>query len=220
MKVIAFDSSTEILSACGRNGTRYFEVSRDIDLRHAEQIIPLVELVLRNLSIEPRALDLVVAARGPGSFTGLRIGIASAKGLAAGAGCPCISVPTLDIYGAHPAFSGGPVTASVIDAKKKRFYTAFYRAGARVSEYLDVTPGEFTALAARFGPVVLTGPHAALLREQISAEGFQVDPDSRSGKSHVLLRLGTLAYERGERDGDASGPLYLRPPEAEIPGSP
>ncbi len=218
MKAVAIESSTEILSLCGRSGDLFFEVTRDVDLRHAEQILPLVDLVLKNLGISAGDLDLVVAARGPGSFTGLRIGMAAAKGLCAAAGCPCVSVPTLDVYGSLVPPGTGTVTAAVVDAKKNRFYAALYRDGERLTDYLDAEPGEIARLAAAHPRVVLTGPHAGLFLERLGAAGtagnFLRDPDCRAGRSAVLLRMGMEAFEAGLRDDPSAGPLYVRPPEA------
>jgi len=217
VKALALDSSTEILCLCGRNGSRFFEVTRDVDIHHARWIVPLVDLVLTNLDLSPGELELVAAARGPGSFTGLRIGLSTARGLAVGAGCPCVFIPTLDLYSAVPR-GRGVVTAAVVDAKKKRFYAALYRNGERLTDYLDAGPDEIAALVSAYPEVVLTGPHGEILHPLLAglgaADNIVRDPDARRGRGMTLLRMGMEALAAGRVDGPSTGPLYVRPPEA------
>jgi tRNA threonylcarbamoyladenosine biosynthesis protein TsaB len=214
MTVLALDTSTEILSLCCRRDNTFFELSRNIDLRHSEELLPLADWLLCQMKASPKDIDLVVAAGGPGSFTGLRIGMAGARGIAAGAGCALVSVPTLDIYGQFPC--GDCVVLSLIDAKKKRFYAAFYQGGRRLSEYLDAGPEELAAMAAPYPRVILRGPHAAAFpAAAFPARGreesvFLLDPDAGAGKAAVLLRLGLEAFRRGET---GAGLLYVRQAE-------
>jgi tRNA threonylcarbamoyladenosine biosynthesis protein TsaB len=215
MKVLAIDTSTEILSLCGRSDRRSFEVTRDLDIRHVEQILPLIDMVLSGLSIEARDLDLVVTAWGPGSFTGLRIGMAVSKGLCAGSGCPCVSIPTLDAYAAPFRTIPDIVVAPVIDAKKNHVYTAFYRKDERLTDYLDLSVPDFLKAAEGYLPVFLTGPHRDLIRSDEGSSRFFTDPLPRAGKSGALLELGITAFLRGERDDISAGPLYVRASEAE-----
>jgi tRNA threonylcarbamoyladenosine biosynthesis protein TsaB len=217
MTALALETSTEILSLCCQKDSGFFELTRNVDLRHAEQIIPLIDWLLGQIQASPGEFDFVAAPGGPGSFTGLRIGMATAKGLAAGAGCPVISVPTLDIYGQFP--SEDTVALALIDAKKKRFYAAFYRAGTRLSDYMDAAPEEILTRAAEYPRVLLTGPHAALFwgtlaesRRAGTPEGrFLLDPGARTGKAGTLLRLGGEAFRRGHIK--EAGLLYIREPE-------
>jgi tRNA threonylcarbamoyladenosine biosynthesis protein TsaB len=217
MTILALDTSTEILSLCCRRDNQFFEVTRNINLRHGEEIIPLTNLLLEQLGLSPRELDLVVSACGPGSFTGLRIGFATAQGLAEGAGCPLVSVPTLDIYGQFP--SRQTLAVPLIDAKKKRFYAALYRNGERLSDYMDAAPEDIAAAARRYENVILTGPHAKKFWEVLgesekaasAGKTFSLDPDAGTGKASVLLRLGYESFRSGKTG--AAGLLYIREPE-------
>jgi tRNA threonylcarbamoyladenosine biosynthesis protein TsaB len=215
MMALAIDTSTEILSLCCRRDNTFFELTRNIDLRHSEELLPLVDWLVRQMKASPEDIDLVVAAAGPGSFTGLRIGMASAKGIAAGAGCALVSVPTLDMHGQFPC--GDCVVLPLIDAKKKRFYAAFYQGGRRLSDYLDAGPEELAAMAALYPRVILTGPHAAVFPLECRRAGgsFLLDPDAGAGKAAVLLRLGLEAFRRGETK--EAGLLYVRKPEVGSP---
>ena len=214
MNALALDTSTEILSLCCRTDKGFFEITRRMDLCHDEEIIPLAHWLLEQAQITALELNLVVASGGPGSFTGLRIGMATAQGFAVGAGCALVSVPGLDAYGYSAC--GHTVMLPVIDAKKKRFYAAFYRGGERLTPYMDASPEEIYAAAEKYADIILTGPHAALFHERAAPPEcthgtMRLDPDAHTGKAAVLLRLGSEAHLRGE--GKEAGLMYLREPE-------
>ncbi len=103
-------------------------------------------------SIELSELDLLCASSGPGSFTGLRIALATMKGLALGLNKPLVSVPTLDLFQGIARFIGGACLA-VIDAKKQRFYTALFVDGIKIGESSDLSPDEIASLIAPTPPL-------------------------------------------------------------------
>lgn len=128
MNVLALDSSTDLLSVALVTPAGKAEASLDLGLKHAERIVDLVDFCLSRASLKPSDLDLVACARGPGSFTGLRIGMATAKGMALALGKPWISVPTLDCLAwGREAFQGA--VAPVLDGRRGRVYTAIYERG-------------------------------------------------------------------------------------------
>lgn len=216
MNVLAIDCSTEILSIAVRSGAKAFELSRNVDLRHSEELVPAADHALAQVGILAKQLDLVVVARGPGSFTGLRIGFSSAKGFCAGAGCPLVSVPSLDVYASPFAFLPRAAVMPVIDAKKNRFYIALYRGSERSSDYLDASPEEAAALAQDLESVILTGPHAPILRPLLDENRFLLDPFGKAGRGLQLIELGVHAYELGKTDDASSAPLYIRASEAKM----
>ncbi|GAB4375376.1 MAG: tRNA (adenosine(37)-N6)-threonylcarbamoyltransferase complex dimerization subunit type 1 TsaB [Spirochaetales bacterium] len=216
MNVLAIDTSTEILSIFGSSGARTMELTRDVDLRHSEQLIPLVDWVLQQISLKPRDLDLIVVGGGPGSFTGLRIGMAFAKGFAGGLECPYVAVSILDAYAARYTRMFDSLIAPVIDAKKQRFYTALWRKNQRITDYLDISPEEFLELIPKDHPCILTGPHASLLRPLLPCDTVLVDPSHRCGVGSILAGLGIERYQREGPAQDEAGPLYIRKSDAEI----
>ena len=210
VNTLAIDTSTEILSLCCHSGGGFIDLARSLDLRHAEELIPLIDWTLSQARIKAADLELVVASGGPGSFTGLRIGMATAKGIAAGTGCALVSVPSLDAYACRET-----VSLPLIDARKNRFYAAFYSGGRRLGPYMDATVEEICAAAEKYKDIVLTGPHAALFYERVAQcrPDFhgRLDPDAGTGKAAVFLRLGREAFLRGETQ--AAGLMYLREAE-------
>lgn len=216
MNLLALDTSTEVLSIFGSNGSKTVELTRDIDLRHSEQLIPLTNWVLRQLSLRPKDLDLVVTAGGPGSFTGLRIGMAFAKGLTGAIGCPYVAVSTLDAYADRFAKVCDSFIAPIIDAKKQRFYTALWKGQKRVSEYLDIGPEAFQQLIPLNQPCILTGPHAHLVKNFLTQDTYLLDPSHRCGIAHLLAKLGLEKLHSEGPAGEDEGPLYVRKSDAEI----
>ncbi len=216
MNLLAIDTSTEILSIYGSAGSKTMELTRDIDLRHSEQLIPLTDWVLGQLSLRPKDLELIVTAGGPGSFTGLRIGMAFAKGLSGGIGCPYVSVPTLDAYAHRFIKVCDSFIAPVIDAKKNRFYTALWKGMQRITEYLDITSEEFLHLIPEGTPCILTGPHAHVMKTLLPNDRYILDPSHRCGVALLLARLGLEKYQSEGPARDDEGPLYIRKSDAEI----
>jgi tRNA threonylcarbamoyladenosine biosynthesis protein TsaB len=183
--------------------------------------MPEIAEMLEKAGIGPGNLDLIVISRGPGSFTGLRIGMAAAKGLSAGTGVPLVSVPTLDVLAYGRGTASVPVMA-VIDARKGRFYCAVYRSGERLSDYLDISAEETALLPLRAaggasGELLLTGPGVDALLSQISKPDlWHIDPLRRSGCGFSLASCGKRFYNSAGADSDNTGPLYLRKSEAEL----
>ena len=117
MNILSIDTSGEILHLGLKSGETFLENTRDMGLKHAETLTPLIRSLMEEIDLSPKALDLVVCSQGPGSFTGLRIGLATAKGISEGAGCPLVSIPTL-VALAEPWRDFEGIVMPVIDAKK------------------------------------------------------------------------------------------------------
>jgi tRNA threonylcarbamoyladenosine biosynthesis protein TsaB len=215
VNILAFDTSSDILSICVEKGSHIYEVDRLIGLKHSELLSPLIGELLEEAELTLKDLDLISCARGPGSFTGLRIGMATAKGLSVGAEVPLVSVPTLDFVAfGYDYFDG--VVLPLLDAKKKCYYTALYRKGKRISEYLDIPKDALVELVGTTEKVLLTGADVEIFKASGLPETWNVDPLARQGRSQALLNLGKVTFQKSGPDPDNLGPLYLRRSEAEI----
>jgi tRNA threonylcarbamoyladenosine biosynthesis protein TsaB len=187
----------------------------DVSVTHSERLMAAVDRVLADARWTPRDLDGLAVAVGPGSFTGLRIAVSTAKGLALALDRPIAAVPTLDAMAAALPWAALPV-CPVLDARKGEVYASRYRwdggAMRREWDYLALSP---EALAERLTePVIVAGDGAAAVHS----------PYARSVPSPRRLPspacVGALGLERLRR-GDivtaaALAPLYLRPSEAEL----
>ncbi|MDR2134264.1 MAG: tRNA (adenosine(37)-N6)-threonylcarbamoyltransferase complex dimerization subunit type 1 TsaB, partial [Treponema sp.] len=141
MNLLAIDTATSVFSAALETdqGVWYFETSSG--MRHSELLTDTVDMLVKKSGLVPADLEGVLCMRGPGSFTGLRIGFAAAKGLALSLNIPFLPLSTLDCM-AH-AFSGWPgLVVPVIDAKKRAFVYALYSGGRRLCPDADAAAPE------------------------------------------------------------------------------
>ncbi|TFG65284.1 MAG: tRNA (adenosine(37)-N6)-threonylcarbamoyltransferase complex dimerization subunit type 1 TsaB [Spirochaetales bacterium] len=215
MKVLALDTSTQVLSLALKTEEGTYTLSVSGELKHSERLVPLMQTLLAEAGISVRDLGLIVCAKGPGSFTGLRIGLATAKGISYASGCPLVSIPTLDMLAAHLSFYSGLVLP-VLDARKNSFYTALFKDGERKSEYLDAGAEEISFLLKSCRPVILTGPGAGMLMERLNVPDIAVDPDSALGRAASLIPSGLERLSRNGPDPPDEGPLYIRKSDAEL----
>jgi tRNA threonylcarbamoyladenosine biosynthesis protein TsaB len=224
LNILAIDTSTDLLSVGLSTEAGNFCVEEDAGMSCSERLFEVVDAVTALAHTDREAIDLFACMKGPGSFTGLRIGFAAVKGLALALGKPMISVPTLDCM-AHP-FAGTPyLCAPVSDAKQKRFFTALYRDGRPLTGYLDCTAEELAALIAaniadRPPVVLLTGGGAPLAAASLSGllPDIAVITDGfRAGRAYLLLQYikesGIMKYKEDVR---FCAPLYIRKSDAEI----
>jgi len=241
MNVVAVDCSTDVLAVAAARGTGgpastpslpkhpyrddgghghapgpgFATVSIDAGFRHAERLMGAIEYCVSEAGFDRSNLDLLVCAGGPGSFTGLRIGMATVKGLALGLGKPFVAVPTLDAWAA--AWEGAsPVVVPVMDAKRARFYFGLYRSGGPVQGPFDDGLARILELTSGCPEVLFVGPDADMLENIVSERaGFRFVDGRRSVPVGKLLDLGLARYlGRGADDPDADL-LYLRASDAE-----
>ncbi len=215
MNVLAIDTASDLLAVGLKTGSGWAGAELDLGLKHAERLMDLIDFTLDRASLKPADIGLIACAGGPGSFTGLRIGMATAKGLSLALGSPWVSVPTLDGLAWGFEFCSA-VVAPVMDGKKGRFYTAFYLKGRRISDYLDISLARFAELVDTYPELLITGPDAALFEEfATERSGVQLDRKTRLGCAAGIAVLGLEKYQKSGASPNDEGPLYLRPSEAE-----
>jgi len=188
---------------------------------HSEMLVPLVRRMMEDARRELADLDGVAVSIGPGSFTGLRIGLSTAKGLCFSLGCPLVAVPTLDALASRMLFSRHPVCC-MLDARKKEVYAAVYDTsdGVLQQQWGPEAIEPDRAAHRLCGASVFVGTGATLYRERIlsQANGARFAPEELNVPSAVVVaRLGLRALEEGDLAdlGDVE-PVYLRRSEAEL----
>ncbi len=188
----------------------------------SERLVEFIDFLLRQSEMaidDPAAFAVSI---GPGSFTGLRVGLSTVKGLCHSTSKPLITVPTLDglaftiTYACH-------AVCPMIDAKRGEVYAAFYRTGSgtleRLTHYLALKPSEL--LERVKGETVFLGSGADVYREQI-VEGLGekahfATPNPPTARASSIALMGASKFSRGEiEDPDSVEPLYLRPSQAEL----
>ena len=127
MLTLAFESSAKAASiALCEDGRLISQVIQCSGLTHSRTLLPMAEDLLKNAETEMKQIDCFAVAQGPGSFTGIRIGIATVKGLAWAADKPCIGVSTLAAMAWNGVAAGGLICA-VMDARRSEVYNALFR---------------------------------------------------------------------------------------------
>jgi tRNA threonylcarbamoyladenosine biosynthesis protein TsaB len=185
--------------------------------RHARDLTPTVADLLREQGWRPRDLEGVIVSRGPGSYTGLRVGIISAKTLAFATGCVLLGIDTF-----HAIALQAPAEvlrlAVLADAQQDKIYVQTFRRtenGFTPSDPLRVRPfAEW--LADREPDSWVTGPGLHKWEKDIPAGIRVIETKFREPQPEALLRLGLARYQAEEQDDPSTlEPLYLRPSSAE-----
>ena len=226
MRILGIETATLTGGAALLDGERVVgEVTLSVALQHSERLLAMVDRLLGDCGWTLAALDGIAVSIGPGSFTGLRVGLATAKGLAFASGLPIVPVPTLDALAASLPFADAPV-CPLLAARKGEVYVSLYRwADARMErlwDYLALPPAE--AARRLTAPVIVLGDGVEACRPHLAALGPGVrtaPPARRLPSAAVVGQLGAERLAAGETaDADALVPLYLRPPEAELRARP
>ncbi len=189
---------------------------------HSRQLLGLVQAILEASALDWGAIDAVAVSQGPGSFTGLRIGMAAARGLAFAAGKPLIAVPTLDsLAAALPPLKEQVCT--LLDARKSQVYAAFYSTSQEDENGLPLRLGPYLVCASASllnritEPVICVGPGLAACDERfIKHPLLRLAPAAISQPRAAMI--GFCAAElmgHGAQQADPQ-PLYVRASEAEL----
>jgi tRNA threonylcarbamoyladenosine biosynthesis protein TsaB len=199
-------------------GSELRQVRRlDETRRHGRDLAPAVAEMLTAQGWRPRDVQAVIVSRGPGSYTGLRVGLMSAKAFAYATGCAVIAVDTFAVVAAQ-APEGVERLDVIADAQQDKVYVQPFAHSAgdrqplaplairKFAEWLDAHPAE----------AWVSGPGLHRWAAALPAEVPTVEESRRDPTPEALLRLGLARYESGERDDLwALEPLYLRPSSAE-----
>lgn len=171
----------------------------------------------------PREVECLAVSAGPGSFTGLRVGMAAAKGFCFGWGIPVVRVPTLAALASRFPLEGRTV-CPVLDARKQEVYAAFFRweegALSRRTPDLALPPDALPERAPE-GEIVFcgdgVGPFGAMFRERLGVRAGLVEGPEGLPRAGAVGILGEAAFREGAaEDPRAAIPRYLRPSEAEL----
>lgn len=223
MKLLAVDTSTKVAGAAlMQDGRLVCEMNLVSGLTHSERLMPLVDACLKSAGWLPQDIDVFAAVAGPGSFTGIRIGVAAVKGMAEANGKPVAAVGTLEVLAASfPGFAG--LVAPLLDARREQVYCALYDGGLNV-----IAPPCARALADLLNePDVAAAPQVMFAGDGALANraAIQAAMGARAmfAPPHLMLqRAGAaawLAWRKAEAgqvmDAAALLPEYLRKPQAE-----
>ena len=173
MRVLAIDVSALAASAAlTQDGKLLGEFFLNVGLTHSVTLLPMVTQLLRHAGVRADDVDLFAVTNGPGSFTGVRIGVATVKGLAMAADKPCVGISSLEAIAYNLPFCQGLVCCAM-DARRDQVYTALFRSeNGRMERLLPDSAMAVTALGERLkaydGPVTFLGDGAKLCFDKLS----------------------------------------------------
>ncbi|MFL5833273.1 MAG: tRNA (adenosine(37)-N6)-threonylcarbamoyltransferase complex dimerization subunit type 1 TsaB [Solirubrobacterales bacterium] len=222
MIVVGFDTATvDTVACCWRDGEVLHESQLGLSPQgrplHATRLLEEVERAAAAAGGWGE-VDLLAVGLGPGTFTGLRVGISTARGLALSLGLPTRGVCTLDALAAGIGEAGAAGDRlAVLDGWRGEVFAALYDAGgARIWEPAVYRPEDLAERVAALGqPPAVAGSGAVRFRQELARDGVRIaddsDPVHRVAGRHVCA----LAAESTGEDPDGLAPIYLRPPDAE-----
>ncbi len=224
MRILALETSAKAVSAAITEDGRVLASGyQDTGLTHSRTLMPIVEHLFQNTGLSPESVDAIAVAVGPGSFTGIRIGVSAAKGLAFALDKPAVGVSTLAAMARNAAFAGGLIVCAM-DARRQQVYNALFAAEDGVLTRL--TPDRAVSLAdlaeelwADPRPKTVVGDGAAMCADFLEAAGVPC----RLAPPHLVMQnamsVALEAEGQAARGGLVSAqdlaPVYLRPPQAE-----
>lgn len=221
MKILSIDSSSVTASvAITENGVVLAENFINNGLTHSQTLMPMVEKTLAESGISINDIDLFAITNGPGSFTGVRIGIASVKGMADALNKKCLAVSTLEAI-AEPLKNENVIACAVMDARCNQVYTATFQNGKRLCEDKAVLIDELGEELKQYDKkVVFIGDGSVLCYEKLNNIITECETADEKVRYIHAKSIGFISEERilkGEEPIGAENlvPFYLRLPQAE-----
>ncbi len=211
MIVLGLDTAVGACSAAVcKDGNVLAALSEPMQRGHQERLAMMVQAVMAEAGLPFAALDRIAVTIGPGSFTGLRVGLAFAKGLSLALAKPCVGVGTLEALAASSP--GEDMTVAVLDARRGQVYLQAFSGGAAVMAPDALAVETAAARIAELNPrgsLALVGSGAELLAGIV-----------RGARIHSLAAPDPVIVARlgAERAVTPARPLYLRAPDAKLPG--
>ena len=220
MLILAFESSAKAASvALCRDGELLSEYTQCTALTHSRTLLPMAEDLLKNADTGLDRVELFAVAQGPGSFTGIRIGVSTVKGLSWATGKPCVGVSTLEAMAWHGLSAGGLV-CPVMDARRSQVYNALFRIeGGRPVRLTPDRPIALAELAEELRALndapFLVGDGMALAARFLEEQGlpFRTAPENLRWQSGWGVAMAALDKRPGTADELLS--VYLRLSQAE-----
>ena len=223
MKVVGIETSGLVGSIAVCDGNKVVgKKTYGKNFSHGKEIVSSLESIFNEINWDPSDIDLIAVSIGPGSYTGLRIGVTCAKTLAYGLGKPVIDVPTLDVLVENVEDNNAKTICPVIDAKRKSVYACIYDRNnnnnniKRVTDYLFISPHSLIDMLPE--STLIFGDGVEPYKNIFEQKKITIAENEKLGVADAVnvARLGMERYEYGMRcEINSLVPLYLRKSEAE-----
>ncbi|MBQ4601304.1 MAG: tRNA (adenosine(37)-N6)-threonylcarbamoyltransferase complex dimerization subunit type 1 TsaB, partial [Clostridia bacterium] len=219
MITLAIDSTAKAASAALlSDNTVIAEYTQNTGHTHSETMLPMAEAVMKAAGVTPDAIDLFAISAGPGSFTGVRIGISLIKGLCFGKNKPIAALSSMDTLARNlEGFRG--IVCPVMDARRNQVYTAIFKDGERITEDMLIPCSELKEMLSEYDcPIYFTGDGYDLARKLIDLPAIKDTPVRLRLQNAVSVALeGIKCYNENKNiftDTEVM-PIYLRASQAE-----
>ena len=210
MKILSIDTASPICSVGILEDNKLIEdINTNNGLTHSEKLMPMIKQLLEETNLTLKDIDLLVCDKGPGSFTGIRIGVATIKAFADSLNIPSVGISSLDVLAYNIKEDG--YICSLIDAKNSNVYFALYK----LENYLaDSLENIFEILKKYDNEITFVGDGAIAYKKEITSNIQKCKfSDFNELNSYSLGLAGLNSYSNG--DNNDVLPLYLRKPQAE-----
>ena len=225
MRILAMDSSSLVASvAVLEDDVLIAEYTMNYKKTHSQTLLPMIDEVVKMTELDLQTIDAIAISKGPGSFTGLRIGSATAKGLGLALDKPIVAVPTVDAM-AYNLWGSADIIVPIMDARRNQVYTGIYTFEGKhmqvLREQCAIAIEELLAdLNERGRKVIFLGDGVPVFKEKIE-EGLTVPYEFAPAhmnrqRAGAVGALAELYYEKGMTEtADVHKPDYLRLSQAE-----
>ncbi|MCI8512787.1 MAG: tRNA (adenosine(37)-N6)-threonylcarbamoyltransferase complex dimerization subunit type 1 TsaB [Lachnospiraceae bacterium] len=224
MRILGIESASLVASAAiVEDASLLAEYTVNFKKTHSQTLLPMIDELIKMLGIELSTVDAVAVSGGPGSFTGLRIGSATAKGLGLALGKPLVSVPTLDAA-AYNLYGAAGLICPIMDARRGQVYTGIYRFEREFEVILGqsaLAVGELAERLNGFGErVIFLGDgvpvHESFLTETLKVPCAFAPAHVNRQRAAAVAVLGSVYYAAGKTvSAEEHRPEYLRKSQAE-----
>ena len=221
MKALAIDCACSRMTVAAKNDDKTFTAIYDIGMRQSETLVPALDFAIEKCGLEKSSLDYTTLTIGPGSFTGLRLGISALKALECAFGTPVYGISSLEAY-AYPYANLGLPVLSCIDANKDRFFAGLYKEGKSLLADGDYDIPYLAQALKNEEKIILAGfeKDTSKLKELLEPELPQIKiilPPVSPVTTESLFALAERMISQGKAGlQEYDGPVYLRASEAEI----
>lgn len=219
MNILAIETTGKTAAVAIGNSEKILgEINLNAGYTHSQTLLPMIKDLLKMLDMQPNEINYVACSSGPGSFTGIKIGAATAKAFAHALNISIINVPTLDAM-AMNIFAPDKIIIPIMDARRNQVYSAIYENGQRISEYLNCSIDEIIECAKKFEhEKIFLGDGVEANKEKLIDANFLLAPENlnlQSAKSVLLYAKKMLLESKSIFSYENFLPFYLRKSQAE-----
>ena len=219
MNALAIDCAVSKIAVAAKKDTELVKLTLDIGMKQSEKLLPALDYVMKESGLSPEDLDFTACTLGPGSFTGLRLGLSALKALTLSHDVPLYGIPSLEAY-AWPYRNSSSTVLSLIESKEDEYFFSIFSKGNKIFPETDGTEKDVLSHFDEESEFIACGPGAKWFSECTAESAPLYKPRCflpQNDACDALLEIaGELFKNKKDPLSDYEGPLYVRKSEAEI----